>query len=385
MPTFEIPDGPTTIEAKRSSDPKNPQPALTSAVYSVTNKSGEGVDGRLGVVASGPSKAEWFAIDGDRERNFGSGETQTATVKVTFPPDAAAGDYPFRLRVVAINDPDNDHAEGPMTSARLGPGVGTTKSLLWLWILLGVVAVLIIGGGLYFALRESPEAPVAKAPDTGLDSAATLQLAEKKTAEWIDGYNARDAKALVALSEPPFTMGDTLLLTEAQIRDAYTAMIGEAGSAKISVVDISSAPLSKLTEDPLSDQQLQRLKLKRDDVAVDVRPQGDRLRFIFRRSRDDVRLASVVGQIRKPELKMDLTGKWTDGSPQSAVIYSQNGSFVIDMSEFSRGPAHGSFVGPTTITVTFAEGASFTGELSPRQASPTRIIWSNGSSWFRRP
>src|SRR5215203_6684993 len=138
MPTFEIPDGPTTIEATRSGDPQNPRPAQTSAAYSVTNKASDSVDGRLGVVVSGPSKAEWFSIDGDRERTFGPGETQTATIRVSFPPDAPAGDYPFRLRALAINDPDNDHAEGPVTTAKLA-GAGEVikeKSWLWLWILL---------------------------------------------------------------------------------------------------------------------------------------------------------------------------------------------------------------------------------------------------------
>jgi len=47
MPTFEIPDGPTTIQAERSTDPKNPQPAQASAVYSVTNTSSDSVVGRL--------------------------------------------------------------------------------------------------------------------------------------------------------------------------------------------------------------------------------------------------------------------------------------------------------------------------------------------------
>jgi hypothetical protein len=164
MPTFEIPDGPTAIEAPRAGDPKTPQPAVGSAVYSVTNTASESVVGRLGVKVAGSSKVEWFTIDGDRERTFDPGETQTVTIRVSFPPDVPAGDYPFRLRAVAVNDPDNDHAEGPMTTAKLGAGhaIVGTKSWLWLWILLGVLALLVIAGVLYLLLSSGKSEPAAQ-------------------------------------------------------------------------------------------------------------------------------------------------------------------------------------------------------------------------------
>src|SRR3954465_1907493 len=110
MPTFEIPDGPTSVALQRSGDAANPGPATGSAVFNVTNKSTESSAGRLSVVPSGSSKVEWFTLDGARERPFAAGETQTATIKVSAPKDVTPGDYPFRLRAVAVNDPDNDHA-----------------------------------------------------------------------------------------------------------------------------------------------------------------------------------------------------------------------------------------------------------------------------------
>ena len=82
MPTFEIPDGPTSIAASRSAD--------ATATYNVTNTSPEPCDGRLSVVVSAGSKSEWFSIDGDRERTFAAGETQTAVVRVRFPGAAAS-------------------------------------------------------------------------------------------------------------------------------------------------------------------------------------------------------------------------------------------------------------------------------------------------------
>jgi hypothetical protein len=158
MPTFEIPDGPTTVELKRTGDATSPGPATGSIVFNVTNKSSDTCDGRLGVVVSGGSKDAWFSIDGDRERTFAAGETQTATIKVSAPADTAAGNYPFRLRAVAVNDPDNDHAEGPVATAQVPPtGSPAPKPKWWLWILIGLVVLLLIVLALWFAFRKGDD------------------------------------------------------------------------------------------------------------------------------------------------------------------------------------------------------------------------------------
>jgi hypothetical protein len=159
MPTFEIPDGPTAVELKRSGNAENPGPATGSVAFSVTNKSAESCTGRLSVVPSGNSKLEWFTVDGDRERTFGAGETQTATITVTTPAATAAGDYPFRLRVVAVNDTDNDHAEGPAVTAKVpaGPVADTGPRIpWWIWVIIGVLGLLIIGLASLFAFGRKP-------------------------------------------------------------------------------------------------------------------------------------------------------------------------------------------------------------------------------------
>jgi hypothetical protein len=150
MPTFEIPDGPTTVELKRSGD----APATGSIVFNVTNKSSDSCAGRLSVVPSGSSKEAWFTIDGDRERTFNAGETQTATIKISTPKEVAAGDYPFRLRAVAVNDPDNDHAEGPVATAKVPPPPPPPKpTKWWLWLIIGLVVLLVLGIGGYFIAK----------------------------------------------------------------------------------------------------------------------------------------------------------------------------------------------------------------------------------------
>jgi hypothetical protein len=177
MPTFEIPDGPTTVELKRSGDPKNPAPVQGSAVFNVTNKSAQGCDGRLSVQVAGSSKAEWFTVDGDRERTFDAGQTQTANIKISIPPDVAPGDYPFRLRAVAVNDPDNDHSEGPVTTAKvIGADTPAAPTKWWLWILIGLVVLAVIGGIVWYVMQPAKPTPTPPAPTSQRNEVAATTV-----------------------------------------------------------------------------------------------------------------------------------------------------------------------------------------------------------------
>ena len=293
MPTFQIPDGPTTIEGSRSAE--------GSAVYSVTNTTSDTVDGRLGVRVSGASRDEWFSIDGNRERTFAPGETQTATIRVRFPPDAPAGSYPFQVRAVAVNDPDNDHAEGPMTIAQLG-AAGRGKSLLWLWILLAVLAVATIGGGSYWWLSHKTVAPPPPPPPpppekpAALDDAQAMQLAEKKTGAWFAALSEKNADAMVELSDPPFYVHDGLQFSKAQIKNKYIANILPY-SNELRVRQLSSMTLGDLkkTSDRWNGEIPDSLHLKDDDIVVTVRMEHDGLLFFFRRSATDVQMAGFWG------------------------------------------------------------------------------------------
>lgn len=293
MPTFEIPDGPTTIEAVRSGDAQNPKPAQASAAYSVTNKGSDSVDGRLGVVVSGASKAEWFSVDGDRERTFAAGETQTATVRVSFPPDAPAGDYPFRLRAVAINDPDNDHAEGPATTARLvGKDVIIEpKRRWWLWILLGVLAALVIALALYFILRADP-----------------IETAQKRAGEWATAAAARDFDQLTAMSHAPFFLDEgAVLRTPTEIAAKYRAKLTPSplppgtdakgpGEKDTVFGAIAALKLGDYRKAVPANAELERavaaMALGDDDIVVLANTQGVKSMLFFRRK--GVKLAGVV-------------------------------------------------------------------------------------------
>jgi hypothetical protein len=76
---------------------------------------------------------------------------------------------------------------------------------------------------------------------------------------------------------------------------------------------------------------------------------------------------------------IDLNGSWTDGSIRRAVISEDTTSLTIDMSDYDRPTAQGSIVDSSTITVTFPDDATYTGNLQP----PHTIRWSNGSAWTK--
>ena len=161
MPSFEIPDGPTTVKLTAGADAT--QPSTGSIVFTVNNKSGEVRSGTLSVQVAGQSKAEWFKIDGERERGFDPANSETVTIKIAVPGGVAAGSYPFRLRVVAVNDPDNDHTDGPATTVEVpAPPVPPDKKGIpvWVWIV-GALVLLAVIGGLAWAFWPKPD------PETG--------------------------------------------------------------------------------------------------------------------------------------------------------------------------------------------------------------------------
>lgn len=76
---------------------------------------------------------------------------------------------------------------------------------------------------------------------------------------------------------------------------------------------------------------------------------------------------------------IELNGAWTDGSPRNAVISVKVNELTVNMSAFNRPAAHGTIVDGSTITVTFPDDRTYTGQLQ----GPNKIRWSNGSEWTK--
>jgi len=76
---------------------------------------------------------------------------------------------------------------------------------------------------------------------------------------------------------------------------------------------------------------------------------------------------------------VNLNGAWTDGSSRNAVITVNVNDLAVNMSAFNRPAAKGSIVDFSTITVTFPDDQTYTGQLEGNN----RIRWSNGTVWTK--
>jgi serine/threonine-protein kinase len=176
MPSFEIPDGPTTVALKTEAGFHK-----GNAVFGVTNKTGEGLTARFSVQVQGNGKAEWYQVQGEPERPVAAGETQTVTVVAKIPAATPAGQHRIKLRATNVNDPDNDTTDSAVATVTI-PAVAKPpakkKPFPW-WIVAVAAGVLVLVIGAIIAvvlLTGGPKVPKV----IGLDyAAAVAELKEK--------------------------------------------------------------------------------------------------------------------------------------------------------------------------------------------------------------
>lgn len=194
MPSFEIPDGPTTLALKTEAGFHK-----GNAVFGVTNKTGEGLTARFGVQIQGSGKAEWYSIQGEPERPVAAGETQTVTVVAKIPAATPPGQHRIKLRATNVNDPDNDSTDSAVATVTI-PAVAKppAKKKPFPWWIIAVAAgvlVLVIGIVVAVVLMSGPKGtPVPKV--TGLDYAAAVAELKK------GGFTTAPAINQVAKDQP---------------------------------------------------------------------------------------------------------------------------------------------------------------------------------------
>ncbi|MFN8073821.1 MAG: PASTA domain-containing protein [Kineosporiaceae bacterium] len=145
--------GPTTVEL---------DPARTAVVsFAVSNVTGRPVRARLLPQPLQGADAAWLQVVGEAERPLGVAATLTADVRITVPPQVAAGTHALRLDVAVEDQPDSVTAGQSVTFAVPAP---VTKKFPWWIVVVAAVAVLVIGGGvglLLFLTRDKAPTSVA--------------------------------------------------------------------------------------------------------------------------------------------------------------------------------------------------------------------------------
>jgi hypothetical protein len=171
MPSFEIPGGPSRLEFMGQSVDGKPVKTAT-ITYTVNNRTQQKLTARLKVSPVGDAKAEWFQIQGERERVFAAAETQTITVTAKKPADPSSSasaekgvEYDFRLVVMNVNDPGNDYAESSVSTLVEKGKPPTTGCPYCPYIAIAAALVLVVGGAAWYFLRPPPPVTLLSVPD----------------------------------------------------------------------------------------------------------------------------------------------------------------------------------------------------------------------------
>lgn len=127
------------------------------------------VSGRALIVPIGDLDESWLTIEGEEERELESGIPEEVKVSMELPKDAPEGELKFRMDVISEVNPDDDFSEGPEITVLRPPA-----SKLWLWILLAVLFLLIVGLVAWWVVSSSKE----EAP-TPEEQAAAAEAAQE--------------------------------------------------------------------------------------------------------------------------------------------------------------------------------------------------------------
>jgi hypothetical protein len=135
----------------------------------VTNSTSRPLRGVVKVKPLGNTQAQWLKIDGETERDFPAGGTHQFTVifnkPKTAPTPAAtqpAESFQFRVDAISATNPDEDFTEGPVVTVEIPEVVVKPKTKVpwWVWLIIGLVVLAIIGGIVAFLLnRKGDEKP----------------------------------------------------------------------------------------------------------------------------------------------------------------------------------------------------------------------------------
>lgn len=201
---------PFAITAASNTIPLDATTRRAEISFTVSNTSGRPMRGRAQIVPHDPATAGWYSLVGEAERDFAVGGTQQYTVHITVPPAAARSDYQVRLDVMGVVNPDEDFTQGPsVTFQTPAPAPVVVKKAFPWWIVIALVAVLVIGGGIFAVLRsranaEAEQAALARGAQQTAEARQSAANATA-TASAAAGLANATATALALASRPTNT------------------------------------------------------------------------------------------------------------------------------------------------------------------------------------
>jgi beta-lactam-binding protein with PASTA domain len=321
MTNFEIPDGPIAVALKPVTA-NNQTTSQGAATFSVTNKNGSPLNGRLSVVTEGNAKAEWFDIQGEKERTFQGSETQKITVNIKVPGNTPPGDYKLRARVVNVVDPDNDYTNSAVVTVNVPPPAPPKKGGIpwWVWLIVGGVVLLIIIGIVLFIVLSGGKVQVPDVKTGGLTyTVAAQKITDAGLVAQQDPNPGTGAPGTVVTENPDagasVDKGSTVILTVA----------GPSAPAQVAVPDVSTQNYTfGVAQGVLIAAQLHA-------VQQNTAPQGKPPGTVYAQSPAASTQAAVNSNVT---LSVDpgVTMSNVVGQPLGSVINSLNTNYTLTVS-----------------------------------------------------
>jgi len=124
--------------------------------FTISNTERRLLRSRVKVQPLGAARADWFSLAGEADRDLAPDATHQVTVRIAAPA-TATGTFTFQLRVVSIDNPDEDWTDGPATAFEAAGAAKPAGGKFPWWILVVVGAVVLVAGGIVaFLLTRSP-------------------------------------------------------------------------------------------------------------------------------------------------------------------------------------------------------------------------------------
>lgn len=160
--------------------------------FTISNKLGAAVTVRASVSPTGTSKAEWMSFPEGAERALTADGTAVIPVKVSVPAGTPPGAYGFGLLVASLTNPDENYDQGPAVAFTVAEAKAPVKKPFPWWIVAVAAGVVLLTGGVVFALvHKAPAAPgLGEACATkGAECGANLECGAGKVCVGQSGFS----------------------------------------------------------------------------------------------------------------------------------------------------------------------------------------------------